>query len=359
MPAPRHLLLALKSPLQAINAIEYCRSTHAPPATSVTAVLFTPRPQPEAVHDLAIDLLKSAVPGVVVHVGHGVPRPRPWWHRLGEYQRARRFLERVEGFLATAPRPTELLVGDFRSRECRHLAGVAAGPDTQIVLLDDGSATHQIARYRHSPTAPELAPMFPVDDSRTRRLRRWGIQLPGIEHSRFFTHYDIVCPPGDQVVRHAYPYWRSQIAHHAAPATGDVLFLGMSHVEKRLTDLDRYLAALRAVKAHYGDRPVRYRPHRDELPEKLAHVEQLGFLLSPSPIPVELLLLQAAELPAEVSSIASSAMDNLAILFGAHIRLRCFVPPDNYCNSAFRGHFSDILRYHQSHHRGNLATTPV
>ncbi len=360
MSAPRHLLLALKSPLQAINAIEYCHSAPGlPAADSVTAVLFTPTPRPTDLHDLIVELLRSSLPGVTVHLGHGVPRERPWWERFGERRRARDFVKRVAHYLADTPAPTELLVGDFRSRECRHLAGVAASPDTRLVLLDDGSATHQIAKYRRNPASSDVAPMFPTENARTRRLRRWGVQLPAIARATFFTHYDITCPPQDSLLRHRYPFWRSRLRHAAPRTSDDILVLGMSHVEKGLTDLDRYLRTMTAIKAHYGNRPVLYRPHRDEHPDKLAHVARLGFTLAPSALPVEIVLLQADTLPREVASIASSALDNLAILLGENVQLRCFEPPAGYCNPALAAHFTDIIRYHQKNLHDNLATTSL
>lgn len=277
---------------------------------------------------------------------------------MNEWARAQRFARQVRATLHKLPNPSVLVLGDYRSRECRHLAGLY--PDTPVVLLDDGSATHQIARYRRNPKGPEIASLFPEpEELRSHRLRLFaGITLPFIERATFFTHYQIHSRLSDSVIRHAYTYWRNH-KQALGPKTDEIWFLGMSHVEKNLTSLSGYLAALSFVRRYYAERTLYYRPHRDETGGKLAYVTTLGFTIIKDERPIELVLLADSRLPAEIATIASSAVDNCAVLFGEAISIRCFLPWPNYAAPSLRAHLSDIIAYHVRNSRANLHTVEM
>jgi hypothetical protein len=350
------LLIAIKSPLQALNAVEYYHHLQ-PPPTLVQAVIFLPKNRPELENTLK--QLLSRIPRARVHVLRGIPSEHAWWRSPKEFIKARRFIHNLKVVTAEIPEAQVLALGDYRSRECRYLTDLL--PSARVVLLDDGSATHQIARYRRDPSDPRLAPMFPRNNLRTLRLRLWaGIRAPFIRHVAFFTHYRINPPTSDGIIVHQYEFWRSVLARNQ-PSVGDqVLFLGMSHVEKGLTDLTRYLTVLAQIRAYYGSRRLLYRPHRDETPAKLDEVARLGFIITThDPRPVELLLIEGSTLPSEVASIASSALDNLAVILAGKIILRCFLPASGYCTSPMAGHFSDILNYHRDGHGGYLQATAL
>jgi hypothetical protein len=283
-----------------------------------------------------------------------IPGEKVWWRAHQEIRAARRFSQSLSDALDVLPPHDEIVLGDYRSRECRHLAGLF--PHAQVVLLDDGSATHQIARFRRNPRDPELAPMFPRKDWRALRLRLLaGISLPFVNQLTFFSHYAILPPPHDRLLPHRYEFWRSLVAGTLRPATNEVLFLGMSHVEKNLTTFGCYLETLRKIRRFYEGRSIVYRPHRHETTEKLKAVRELGFTVIESDgTPIELSLIESATLPSEIASIASSALDNLAILFSDHIPLRCFTPEPDYCSAAMNGHFSDIIHYHTSNPQNKL-----
>jgi hypothetical protein len=288
-----------------------------------------------------------------------LPAEKGWWYSRKECRYARRFTRGLTGALAHIGAPDEIAIGDYRSRECRHLASLF--PSSRVVLLDDGSATHQIARFRRNPHDPSLAPMFPRNDFRAFRLKLWAdVALPFIDRLTFFSHYTITTPAHDEVIAHRYEFWRSQVrAKPRQPADG-VLFLGMSHVEKSLTTRSRYLNTLKKIRRFYLERPIIYRPHRDETAEKLDAVRELGFIIAePDITPIEFLLIESPTLPAEVASIASSALDNLAIIFADLLTLRCFTPEPDYCNARMAGHFSDILRYHAGGAHNNLEVSAL
>lgn len=349
-----NLLFAIKSPLQAFNASEYYHQLESKPQL-VHAIIFSSPKHPRMQNTMARIL--ESIPGIHVTALSPIPSERGWWRSPREYLSARRFSNALGIATKKIPQATTVAIGDYRSRECRALA--ALFPKAKIVLLDDGSATHQIARYRNNIGDPELVPMFPKHDFRALRLRLWAdIRIPYIARVSFFTHYNIRVSANDTIIRNDYSYWRSVLARKRHTGTLSVLFLGMSHVEKRLTDLDRYLSALRRIRTFYANRDIYYRPHRDEAADKLSAVRSLGFtVIEPDTTPIELALIDSDCLPAEVACIASSAMDNLAVIFQGRLPLRCFVPEDDYCSATMRGHFKDIIRHHTEGDLPNMHVT--
>lgn len=337
------LLLVIKSPLQALNAVEYYHNL-SPPPNAVQAITFSPENRPEL--GLTIAGLLKLIPHIYIHSLNGIPSERDWWYSIREFLSARKFMRRLATASRQIPVRPLIALGDYRSRECRAVA--ALFPKAKITLLDDGSATHQIARYRRSPYDSRLAPMFPRYNLRTFRLWLWArIQLTRIQRLTFFTCYPITTTPDDTVFRHDYPFWRSILGQLQQNTGPSVLFLGMSHVEKGLTDLTRYLSALRKIHRYYRGAHILYRPHRDENSKKLAAVRQLGFnVLQHDITPIELVLINSATLPVEIACIASSAIDNLSVIFQGRLAIRCFVPDDNYCSAVMSGHLKDILGHH-------------
>ena len=353
---PIALLLAIKSPLQAFNAVEFCmRLKESGQNPELHAIVFCSRQNPALAR--VVEKILHYAGCRDIHVVPNLPSGKKWWCSPKEFLSARRFRRAVAAALATVHVDAGVLLGDYRSRECRHVAGCRSAADP--ILLDDGSATHQIARHRNNPRDPSLAPMFPGDDLRTFRLRiLGGIRLPSPAQVVFFSHYPLGNLVRDTALPHTYPFWRKTASQRPRDSSQEILFLGMSHVEKRLTTLPRYLDALRKILTHYAGRAIIYRPHRDERPDKLDAVRNLGFTVLATDItPIELTLIEADTLPSEVSCIASSAIDNLAVIFQGKLPIRCFIPQADYCSAAMNGHFQDIIRHHVAGGLLNVQTT--
>jgi len=348
------VLLAIKSPLQAFNAVEFYYHLKPSPA-NVSAIIFCSTKKPE-IRDIITEILQYII-SIQIFYCPSIPSDRDWWKSPSELLSTRRFAKSLLAALDVCNNHKIIALGDYRSRECRALAGFFT--QARVILLDDGSATHQISRYRINKNDSKLAPMFPKYDIRAFRLMIWaGIRIPYIDRVAFFTHYNIRVSANDTIIRNDYSFWRSVLAQKRHTCTSSVLFLGMSHVEKRLTDLDRYLSALRRIGNFYANSDIYYRPHRDETADKLSALGSLGFkVIEPDATPVELALIESDFLPSEIACIASSALDNLAVIFQGRLKLRCFVPEDNYCSPSMRGHFQDIIRHHTEGDLPNMHVT--
>jgi hypothetical protein len=350
------VVIAIKSPLQAMNAVEfYHHHKDSINLSTLQIIVFCSREKPIIAHTIKSIIQKIGCHNI--HIIPALPSGKKWWHPLREYFSTIRFRNAASVAISKSLIAPLLILGDYRSQDCRALAGFF--PKAKFVLLDDGSATHQIARYRNNTADPALAPMFPKHDFRALRLLLWaGIRIPYIDRVAFFTHYNIRVSANDTIIRNDYSFWRSVLAQKRHTCTSSVLFLGMSHVEKRLTDLDRYLSALRRIGNFYANSDIYYRPHRDETADKLSALGSLGFkVIDPDATPVELALIESDFLPSEIACIASSALDNLAVIFQGRLKLRCFVPEDNYCSPSMRGHFQDIIRHHTEGDLPNMHIT--
>ena len=335
----------LTSPLQIFNFIEYLNSVARVKGQSEwTVILPIKQNYPNGLGPIGERLQIES--GCDVHFFRGLPGNKKFRKLLKRVLLARKYVQRIKEVLGRYEFVQRLAIGDYRSRECRHVMSCCL--DAQVALLDDGSATHQIATYLSPRPIGLLSPMFPCMDFHGLLLRSGGVRLHGGKIKAFFTHYLSSVDSFGGVIPHQYTYWRSQVETRNYEYTNDILFLGMSHVESGIALEADYVEALRRILDFYRGRRVFYKPHRKERPDKLSRIGALGFeVLEAEKTPVEYKLIHAEGLPSEVASIASSALDNLPIIFGRQLICRCFVPCDDYCVGRMYPHFSDIMSYHK------------
>lgn len=286
-------------------------------------------------------------PGCKAYFFRGLPSQQKGLNKI--FRRvffALKFKRKIDGILGNSVNIRKLVLGDYRSRECRHI--MALCPNVKVTLIDDGSATHQIAKYLALPKPLSISPMFPRMDLHALVLRLGGVRLSTGAPAVLFTHYVSSVDKSTEVIPHQYVYWRSQLKVRNYEYSKDILFLGMSHVESGITLEADYMEALRLILDFYRGRRVFYKPHRKESARKLDRISTLGYeVLAVEITPVEYKLIHGEDLPLEVASIASSALDNIPMLFGRRLSCRCFVPDKGYCVGEMRAHFCDIISYHQ------------
>lgn len=334
----------LTSPLQIFNFIEYLHSI-ARSSGQLEWIIIIKKGYPGGLGPICEHLIKES--GCKTYFFSGLPSRKKGLYKI--FRRvyfARKFKTAIEGMLGSHKIVKGLVLGDYRSRECRHLMALCKNVD--VTLIDDGSATHQIAKYLATPKSMSLSPMFPRMDLHSLILRLGGVRLLGGVTKVLFTHYLSSVDKSTAVIPHQYTYWRSQSELRNYEYSTDILFLGMSHVESGITSEVAYLDSLKRILNFYRGKRVLYKPHRKESPKKLYRISTLGYdVLDVEITPVEYKLIHGKELPSEVASIASSALDNLPIIFGRRLSCRCFVPGKEYCVGKMHAHFYDILSYHQ------------
>ena len=336
----------LTSPLQIFNFIEYLNS-FARPCGLIEWTVILPIEQNYSKGLGTVGDFLRAEAGCKIHFFIGLPGKKVGFNKIVKrILFARTYKRTIDDILGDHKLVENLVIGDYRSRECRHL--IACCSRANVTLLDDGSATHQIAKYLDSPKSFSLSPMFPRMDIHGLILRFSGVSLSDKANKVMFTHYLSSEEESIAVIPHNYTYWRSQLKLRNHAYSKDILFLGLSHVETGITTKASYIDSLKRILDFYRGGRILYKPHRKESINKLNDISALGYkVLDVEIMPVEYKLLHGKELPMEVASIASSALDNLPILFGRKLTCRCFVPQQSYCTRKMRAHFSDILSYHQ------------
>jgi hypothetical protein len=311
-------LVVVSSPLQYMNAVEWRRRTA---GRHADLVLIGDR----AGGDAAIAELMLRDPGLwrAIHRHPGRPRLPRWLpaslrdaadaqHRAG--------LERLARSLSR-PGYRRLVFGDYRNASQRAL--VAKIPHRDLILVDDGSVTPQVARFRAGRADTPEPERFRLNWFRTSvgRALFGDEKLADPDRLTFFTIYgrliDRTLAPGDRILAHAFEGWR---AAAGSRAPGDEIWLlGANHVEARIASAADYrrliLSGVAALRAEGFGGPILYRPHRGEDPAAARRLAAAaGLQLAPGTLPVEAVLLEAERRPAAVLVVASSAADTLAVI---------------------------------------------
>lgn len=349
-------LVIVSSPLQYLNAVEQRAAMGEGPAD---LLLIGDR---HGAADVVGALIRRRAPWrrILTHARRPRPprlAPRLLKDALDAAHRAS--LLRLARGLAGADYES-VVIGDYRNVSQRLVA--ARTPHRLFVLLDDGSVTPQAAAFRADPeTAPEPR-QFDLSWFRTRTARALcgDPPLPAPEAATFFTIYGALIAgrlrPGDRIVANAYPVWTE--GAQTKPRGGATWLLGADHAEAGITSRDAYRRLILGGAAKLresGAGPILYRAHRGEQPAKVeALAREAGFKIGRSPAPVELDYIDAAERPARVAVIASSAADTLAVIDPTLEIVRLALPEDYLLRRA--EHIRAVIA---AHHAFNPALRSV
>jgi hypothetical protein len=244
--------------------------------------------------------------------------------------------------------PERLILGNYGMYYMRHFANRIGGRD--LILLDDGTATLGINQERRVLRGEEDGPELKV--TRRQKLRKWmGFDTRHVPKVTFFTTYDLRLAEGDSLIRNEYTYFRGRAAMNEA---GDeVFFVGQPMVEDGLVAMERLVASLREVKAHFRDERFVYLPHKREQPDKVrALQEALGVEVRRFDVPLEFQMSVRGTRPKVLASFFSSALENSRVIFGSLMRIKSFrMRPEDFAMR--REEIASIYEYYagkQSEH---------
>lgn len=341
-------LVLVQSPLQYLNALEFCHDAKIDTHEAIL-VVFAKRLDHDRNYEQLFAMVDESLWARVYTVEPltpdvFLPQSLPA-KMLREMAETRSFVATIKAIAADCGQVGLLVSGDYRSRGMQHIFNFHR--QCPIVLLDDGSVSHQIIAMRSGGDFARS--MTIAKGPKTWRLR-W---LGGLKHYQpaqvhYFTIYNDTPPEQDIVLRHNYPYWRSQLK--AYKANEETWFIGMSHVEAGITSHEKYMNVVTKVIQHYGG-AMKYIPHRRDKRSKLETIEALGFSILELSSILEWEMIQRGAGPSCFMTVASTAFDTLPALLPESVRFVAVKPPDEYCTEKMQAHFSAIVQGHYDNPR--------
>lgn len=333
-------LFLLKSPLQAINALEARHHLHI---------------QSGQARALLLPGASSNTQDQMTSVLSTMPWKEARAVRLSAQPSALRLMRTkrlVEQFVRSAGPSPRLIIGDYRAEIMRH--AIWCAEDAEVLVLDDGAATLEIWRRRAQLAAG-------IDESRLGwkdALKRYllGVRMEHPERVTFFTSYALQSvSPRDQVIHNEYAFIRSLAATRAP--TDWVLLLGSPLIEVDGFTNELYRGLVAQVASQYGPSQVRYVPHRRERVEQLATLESIPNLqILTINEPIEWYLGHSRERPAVLAGFFSSALLNCARIFGNTQSVHAFRLPSALFSDARRAHVVEDVYRHMEEHGGSHLT---
>lgn len=246
---------------------------------------------------------------------------------------------------------TTVVIGAYQLAMLRHLAS-AVRPG-EVILVDDGSVTPAVERYRRAQRRGLAASATFSGEarsaSRSRLHRLAGVRTDELEALTYFSIYRL---------RPERPDWWHRNSLDAVArlraqrrTTGDetwVLGSTLSH-ERIISEPTHRRLVADMVQRATG--PVRYVPHRHE-PTWLARwVEDSGAAeVTPLDRPVELALLDADVLPKSIVCTASTAVDVLATLFSDEVAVTAVLPDQADVRPPARRNMAEMRRRFRDDH---------
>jgi hypothetical protein len=348
-------LFVITSPLQYLNALEARRHYQIDSASAVLVVIGQ-REGEESLRQVQ-RLLVGSVWGRIA-LPQGLPpkgllkRPR-FAREFQYYLGALKFRRQVDALLEETAEVERIFLGDWRARSFRYF--LSRRPEAKAFLLDDGSVTSQAFRFRNDPRDPQIeSKAFP--DRNPKPLRLAGVPFYDPDQITFFTSYDLPSARRDNVERHSFESLKVQ--SDSWQRADEAWFIGSNHAENGIASEASYLSTMAYVRSFFQKKDVRYFAHRGEAQEKLQKLEAMGFVVTHSELPLEVVIREQKTYPRILGAIASSVVDNLAAILGARIAVFLFLAPGGYYRQRAK-HLADIVHYHLEASGGNLFAVPV
>lgn len=346
----------VETPLQLLNAIE---AKHSLDLGECFLILILSDPFPEQVFRPLLNLADWKNVDCIWLSHRFDPINLQWLgkplsHRLNEYvKESKQLVKRLkfDKLSSNCAEIDNLVLGNLLQGYMQHLANLIKA--RRVYLLDDGTDTLRVnasrKRIEPDPTFVPGSLLRRAKNCIRRVLLDWDVRE--IRSVTFFTSYDLDLSPKDSYIRNNYTFWRERLK---TSATKDVVyFLGQPLVEDGYLAQENYLAALTKIVKHYAGQNILYLTHRREAEANVEAIRGMGFRVGRFDLPIEVQMLNE-EMPSELSSFFSSALDNSRIIFGANVKVtafridqKCFLPGCEFVEEIyeyFRTHSEPAFR---------------
>ncbi len=350
----KHVFL-VKSPLQLLNAIE-ARHHYALAKEDCYLVIMADRKSyPQLMRQVvASEQWQHVIPIYTVPLCFGDP-----WREIADFKDFMRHrdtrlrssffsIRRLNRLVRSIRNVGYVFLGDNNNVYMRHFAHRVR--HQQTVLLDDGTATLEIARQRLQGIKRRKPDRIIRELKHLAKRYLQGLRDEQLAQVEFFTVYNIEIALPDQRVENRFQYLR----RHAQQLeqSQDAYFLGSPLSEVGLMDENEYLRQLHVVQQRWPDAKMLYVAHRRESADKLRIIEsQLGLGVVRFDFPIEYQVAVLGPRPQQVISFFTSALDNLQQILGEGIRISaCRLPAGSYreperIDAVYR-HYETIVNEH-------------
>lgn len=218
-----------------------------------------------------------------------------------------------------------IIIGEYNAFEVRSIVNALKTKD--IYLVDDGNGTITVIRDISTRTSKVTLKAL----IRYYFYSAFGLNVDEYEKIKLFSYYDFLVDKK----RFPYPITTNKLELTKALNTrktksSTIIYLGNKFVENRLMTEEVYFEILASIiqylKAKDGmDTKIIYYPHRGESEGKIQKMQDSFDIITCQPeLPVELFILQADYRPNLVTTIFSSALSSIKLLFGNSITLCSF-----------------------------------
>jgi len=204
-------------------------------------------------------------------------------------------------------------VGNYGADYMLHGANAVA-PE-QVVLLDDGMSTLQIADARKQRSRGGIRPLKTAAKEWLFRL-----ELDQAESVTYFTVFEFPVPGSDELVRNRLERLR-RIWGDGQASTCVGAFIGQPLIDIGVVSEPVYRRGLRRFGGMFDCEDILYFAHRRESAASLSHVKELGWRVVRPALPVELHIARCGIRPQIIGGFCSSALWNFTTLVQQEVRI--------------------------------------
>jgi len=322
-------IFLVKSPLQLLNAVEAKHHFRIDDDDCILVIMGDRKSYPQLMSLSAVNqqwrnvlLINniSLLPGNPLkgqNMGHGYVNSRrktllrSSFFTIWRLNRLAKFLENVE----------RIFIGDYNYVYMRHMINTVRHKHT--VLLDDGTATVEVARMRLEMEFDE--PAYNVKKRAKLVAKQFfqGLKSKPPEKLCFFTAFELEVNLNDKIVKNYFQFLKNE--SQSLALIDSVYFLGSPLVETGVMIKQGYLDQLSMVNDFFKGKEVVYVAHRREDKEKLAQIQkELNMKICIFDYPIEYQVAILGPTPKVVASFICSALDNLRVIMDKKLKIISF-----------------------------------
>jgi len=241
--------------------------------------------------------------------------------------RCKEFIKLVDELDSTYKYFDKLLIGNYIYETMLHIGNrLNSG---EIILLDDGNATIDIANFRIKGIQIFQTKRYSIKSKFRVYIKKlfFNYLTEGFLKVTYFTIYDIPILNDDKINKNPYKYIKS--FYTAKKQKDIVFFLGGSLVENNIVKIENYFRFLLFVRQYFTNYQIEYIKHPGEHLIEIEKFLKMNEIIIVKPdLPFELYLMKLDKHPKIISGFLSTALINVSEIYGSIFKYILFEIPD-------------------------------